>query len=131
MRILLTCLFVLLGSSIAQADTFRETVPRNKSTVVGSRATTLPGCLTGAPPKMKVRVAPKHGKVTFKQVSGKLGEKAGRCAGKTVKGTLVIYKPDRGYKGDDVFKVGFVMNMHVSGTAKVRNVVDKYIIKVK
>ncbi|MCK7610908.1 hypothetical protein [Roseibium sediminicola] len=76
-------------------------------------------------------VPPKHGKVSFKQVSGQLGEKAGRCAGKTVKGTLVIYRPDKGYKGDDVFKVGFVMDMYVSGSAKVRNVVDKYVIKVK
>jgi len=131
MRFFLSFLFVLIVSSIAHADTFRETVPRNKATVVGSRATTLPGCLTGAPPNMKVKQAPKHGKVSFKQVSGKLGEKAGRCAGKTVKGTLVIYQPAKGYKGNDVFKVGFVMDMHVSGTTKVRNVVDKYVIKVK
>ncbi len=129
MRIFLAGLFLLCLSSLSFADTFRESVPRNKSTVVGSRATTLPGCLTGAPPKMKVRVAPKHGKVSFKQVSGKLQE--GRCAGKTVKGTLVIYKPNKGYKGEDVFKVGFTMDMYVSGSAKIRNVVDKYVITVK
>ncbi|WP_422375217.1 hypothetical protein [Roseibium sp.] len=74
-------------------------------------------------------MAPKHGKVSFKQVSGKLQE--GRCAGKTVKGTLVIYKPNKGYKGEDVFKVGFTMDMYVSGSAKIRNVVDKYVITVK
>lgn len=129
MRIFLAGLFLLCLSSLSFADTFRESVPRNKATVVGSRATTLPGCLTGAPPKMKVRVAPKHGKVSFKQVSGKLQE--GRCAGKTVKGTLVIYKPNKGYKGEDVFKVGFTMDMYVSGSAKIRNVVDKYVITVK
>lgn len=131
MRIFLACLFILTFPVTAQADTFRETVPRNKATVVGSRATTLPGCVAGVPPKMKVRQAPKHGKVSFKQVSGKLSEKSGRCAGKTVKGTLVIYKPDRGYKGEDVFKVGFVMDMYEAGSGKIRNVVDKYIIKVK
>ncbi|MCV0427313.1 MAG: hypothetical protein K5905_17770 [Roseibium sp.] len=131
MRLIISCLTLLLISTFAQADTVRETVPANKASVVGSQATILPGCLSGAAPDMKVTMAPKHGTVSFKRTSGTLNEEAGRCAGKTVKGTLVIYKPNRGYRGEDVFKIGFTMDMYVSGSAKIRNVVDKYVIKVK
>jgi hypothetical protein len=131
MRVILSLLILVFASSVAFSDTYRRTIPANKSSVVGSQATIQPGCLSGAPPKMKVTKAPKHGTVSFKRTSGKLNEDAGSCAGKTVKGTLVVYKPNRGYRGQDVFKVGFTMDMYVSGSAKIRNVVDKFVIEVK
>lgn len=131
MRSLILSVLVLLVPALAQADTFRETVPANKTSVVGAHATYGPLCEGGTIPQMKVTQAPKNGSVSFQQVTSKLSEKAGRCAGKTVKGTLVVYKPKRGFRGEDVFRVRFVMNMHTYGTAKIRNVSNKYVINVK
>ncbi|MEL7525522.1 MAG: hypothetical protein AAFN16_07125 [Pseudomonadota bacterium] len=131
MRSLVFSFLLLLTPTFAQADTFRETVPANKTSVVGAHATYGPLCEGGTIPKMKVTQAPKNGSVSFRQVSSKLSEKAGRCAGKTVKGTLVVYKPNRGFRGEDVFRVRFVMDMHTYGTAKIRNVSNKYVIEVK
>lgn len=131
MRTLFLSVLILLFPVLALADTIRETVPANKTSVVGAHATYGPLCEGGTIPKMKVTQAPKNGSVSFQQVSSKLSEKAGRCAGKTVKGTLVVYKPNRGFRGEDVFRVRFVMDMHTYGTAKIRNVSNKYVIKVK
>ena len=131
MRLLLSCLILFLISTLAHADTIRRTIPPNKSSTVGAHATYGPACRAGAIPQFRITKAPEHGTVSFKQVSFKLSEKAGRCAGRNVKGTAVIYKPNRGYRGDDVFKVGFTMDMYVAGSGKIRNVVDKYVIEVK
>lgn len=131
MRIVISLLVLLFSSSIASAETIRREVPANKTSTVGAHATYGPSCTGGAIPKFRVTKAPEHGQVTFKVVSFKLSDKTGRCAGRNVKGTAVIYKPNRGYRGKDVFKVGFKMDMYVSGSAKIRNVVDKYVIEVK
>nr|WP_319386201.1 hypothetical protein [uncultured Roseibium sp.] len=80
---------------------------------------------------MKVTRQPKNGSVSFQQVTRTLSEKAGRCAGRPVKGTVVIYTPNRGFRGEDVFNVRFTMDMHTYGTAKIRNISKKYIIQVK
>ncbi len=131
MRSLLISTLLFLIPAFAQADTIRETVPANKTSVVGAHATYGPLCEGGTIPKMKVTQEPKNGTVSFEQVTRKLSEKAGRCAGKTVKGTLVVYKPNRGFRGEDIFRVRFVMNMHTYGTAKIRNVSNRYVIKVQ
>lgn len=131
MRLFFGFLIAFFVSTAAHADTVRETVPRNKATVVGSGAIYGPDCSAGMIPKFKVKQEPKHGKVSFKVISAKLGEDAGRCAGKTVKGMLVIYQPNKGFRGEDVFAAGFVMNMYTSGAADIRHVVNKYIINVK
>ncbi|MHA7774052.1 hypothetical protein [Roseibium sp. M-1] len=131
MRFVPGLLIALFVSTTAMAETVRATVPPNKATVVGSGAIYGPDCSAGMIPEFKVKQEPKHGKVSFKLITRKLGEGAGRCAGKTVKGMLVIYQPDKGYKGEDVFKAGFVMNMYTSGAADIRHVVNKYVIQVK
>ena len=131
MRIFLGFLFFALFSSVSLADTIRETVPANKTSAVGAHATYGPECESGTVPKMKVTQAPKNGKVSFQQINTKLSEKAGRCAGRPVKGTIVVYKPNRGFRGEDVFKVRFTMDMYDYGSAKIRNVTNRYIIQVK
>lgn len=131
MRIFLGLLFFALFSSVSLADTIRETVPANKTSAVGAHATYGPECESGTIPKMKVTQAPKNGKVSFQQINTKLSEKAGRCAGRPVKGTIVVYKPNRGFRGEDVFKVRFTMDMYDYGSAKIRNVTNRYIIQVK
>ncbi len=131
MRVLLSVIAFFIACTLAQAETVRRTVPANKTSSVGAHATYNQQCHPSAIPKMKVSKAPEHGTVSFKQVSFKLSDRAGRCAGRSVKGTAVYYKPNRGYRGQDVFKVRFTMSMYSAGSAKIRNVVDKYVIDVK
>ncbi|MEO9529805.1 hypothetical protein [Roseibium sp.] len=132
MRILLSFLVLLFVSSLAHAETVRRTVPANKTSGVGSHATyNRSQCVALAIPKMKVSKEPKNGTVSFKQVSFKLSKDAGRCAGRRVNGVAVYYKPNRGFRGKDDFKVRFTMDMYTAGSAKIRNVVDRYIIEVK
>lgn len=131
MRVLLSGLILLLISTVAQADTIRRTIPANKTSTVGAHATYGPYCKAGIIPKFRVTKEPEHGTVSFKQATFELSENAGRCAGHKVKGTAVVYKPKRGYRGKDVFKVGFTMDMYVAGSGKIRNVVDKYVIEVE
>ena len=132
MRLILSALAFAVVLGTAQADTFRRTVPANKTSSVGANATyTRSGCTAGAIPQYKVSKKPQHGEVRFKQVTFKLSKDAGRCAGTKVKGTAIIYKPNRGYRGKDTFKVGYKMDQYVSGSAKIRYVVDRYIVEVK
>jgi hypothetical protein len=119
-------------SSLAHAETIRRTVSANKTTSVGAHATYHRSqCGPLAIPEMKVAKQPKNGTVSFKQATFKLSEKAGPCAGRQVKGTAIYYKPKRGFRGKDEFKVRFTMDMYTAGSAKIRNVVDRYIIEVK
>jgi len=131
MRIFLGLLSLLLLTSFVQAETIRRTVSANKTTSVGAHGTYKQNCQPSAIPRMKVSTPPKNGTVSFKQVSFKLSEDAGRCAGRTVKGTAVYYKPNRGFRGEDVFRVRFTMDMYGHGSGKIRNIVNKYVIKVK
>jgi hypothetical protein len=103
----------------------------NRKTFVGSYASYSSGtCRVGAIPQMKVRQKPKHGKVTFRQITRKLGKGAGRCAGESVKATAVYYTPNRGYRGEDSFSAGYSMPRW-TGSAQTKNITDFFIITVK
>jgi len=131
MRLFLSCLAFFLISSVALADTIRRTVPANRASSVGAQATYSQSTCNGSViPKFEVTKAPEHGKVSFKQATFKLSEKAGKCAGKRVKGTAVIFRPDKGFRGKDTFKVGFKMEKYI-GNGRIRYVVDRYVITVK
>ncbi|GAB4524643.1 MAG: hypothetical protein Tsb0019_26690 [Roseibium sp.] len=131
MRYFLGLFVLVIVSSLAHADTIRREVPANRTSGVGVHGTYSAECRPSAVPRMKVAQAPKNGSVSFKQVSFKLSEDAGRCAGKSVKGTAVYYKPNKGFRGKDQFKVRYSMDMYSHGSAKIRNVVDKYVVEVK
>jgi len=131
MQFLLGFLMVMFVATTAIADTVRRTVSVNKASPVASHSIYNPDCTAGNIPDFKIREAPKHGKVSFQVISVKLDERTGRCAGKDVKASLVVYQPNRGFRGEDNFKVGFVMNMYTSGAADIRNVVKKFVIEVK
>ncbi len=123
---------ILLMCAASQAETYRKTVPANRTSGVGAQAVFSTGdCHAGTPPKMKVRRAPQNGTVSFKQVTFNLSEDAGKCAGRRVAGTAIYYKPARGFRGEDVFSVRYTMDAYTAGSAKIRNVVHKYVIDVK
>ncbi len=65
-------------------------------------------------PKTTIMTAPRHGKISFSRSTTVMDD--GPCKGKTVKATLVLYKSEGGYKGDDYFKVGFTTPQYDDGT---------------
>lgn len=131
MRFLVSILIFMAFHSIAYADTVRKTVPANKVSAVGAHATySQTNCFAGVIPQFRVLREPKHGSVSFKQQVFKLSKDAGRCAGTTVKGTAIYYKPERGYRGKDEFKLGFIMSMY-EGEPRIRNVVNRFVIEIK
>ncbi|MBN9669271.1 hypothetical protein [Roseibium aggregatum] len=131
MRLFLSFFILVLMSAIAHADTTRRTVSANRASTVGIHANyNRHTCSGGALPQFRVTQAPKHGSVSFKQGSFKLNEKAGKCAGQRVKGTVVIFKPKSGFRGEDVFKIGYKMEKY-AGSGRISFLVERYIIKVK
>lgn len=111
----------LLLISPIMAETVKKTVPANRSTVLtGITLFNSMNCDHGPIPKVTLKTSPKHGKVTFKRKVIKIS--SGRCKGKTMSGTLVIYTPKRGYRGQDSFKSQFSYDRYVTGSmAKAYN----------
>ncbi|SHL55782.1 hypothetical protein [Roseibium suaedae] len=123
--------FSLIAVSLpASAKTISDTVPAGRSTVVGSHAVYGPGCVSGPIPDMKVKKQPEHGRVEFRTKILQLSEKAGKCAGKKIKGTLIIYTPKKGFKGPDKFTVQYAYEKYV-GTPRMSFVSDTYKLDVK
>jgi hypothetical protein len=130
-RIFLAITMIMSFAADAFADRVKTTVPKNRKTLVGTYANYAEGtCRAGAIPQMKVTRKPKHGKVSFRQVSGKLGKNAGPCAGETVKGVAVYYTPKSGYRGEDRFSTGYTAFRYV-GSHHIKSISDTYIITVK
>ncbi len=131
MRVLLSFVVLIFLFGNAQAETVRREAPANKSSVVGGHSTfQTMTCSAGAIPQLKLGKKPKNGTVTFRQSSYKLGKDSGRCKGKNVKGMLVVYKPNRGYRGKDTFRVDFLMHRHVAASRPTQ-VSYKYIVDIK
>lgn len=124
--ILISLLFV----SPALAETVSGTVPANRSTALGSVSLfDKSGCAHGPVIRMSLKKVPKHGKVTFKRRAVKLSK--GRCKGHTIKGTVVIYTPNRGYRGRDSFQSRFSYDKHVTGTLDQAYISTNFEIVVK
>ncbi|WP_350333008.1 hypothetical protein [Coralliovum pocilloporae] len=107
----LTFIFLFMGllpASVSFADTHTQTVRANKKTAVYNMAIyNRRHCTYAQMPEVVIVRDPKHGKVTTGKSSQKLSKNTGFCAGKRVKAINVFYKPNRGYRGDDTFKVRF------------------------
>lgn len=130
-RVLLALSLIMSFTAQAFADRVERTVAKNRKTAVGAYSTySRVNCDGGEVPQMRVRMKPKNGKISFAQHSWKMGEDTGRCAGKRVKGTVVYYTPNRGYRGEDKFSVGFTMFKYDEG-ATTKPVSDTYFIQVK
>jgi len=64
-------------------------------------------CYSGAKPKAHITTQPAHGTVTTAWKGFRMGKEAGKCAGKSMHGTLVVYRPAAGYHGPDKVSVVF------------------------
>ncbi|MBD1547529.1 hypothetical protein [Roseibium aggregatum] len=127
-RILLASAITI--ASLAQATAAEQvTVPANRKSMVGSHVIfSRDTCSGSTVPNMRVGRKPKHGKVDFRTVSGKLSE--GRCAGKPMRGKAVFYTPQRGFKGSDNFSVVFEYDYY-EGAARRTSTSYSYDITVK
>lgn len=130
-RIFLALSMIFAFAAEAYAYRVKETVPRNRTTLVGHfGGYAKDTCRAAAIPQVKLQRKPEHGKVTFKQITGTLGKDAGRCAGTRVKGIAVYYTPKRGYSGQDRFSAGHKMFRWV-GSHQTKYISKTFIITVK
>lgn len=130
MRIILGFLALCLFSiAPAMADRISRKAPANKSTIVNNVGTfNTHSCTYGPLPRLKLISKPKHGKVSFK--TSILTMKKGKCRGKKINSTLVIYTPSRGFKGKERFKTRFSFPQYGSSPLP-RYVDDSYSLIVK
>ena len=112
-KLLLTLTFIIASAVSAFAAETR-TVPANRASAIFYYYTsTEDTCYSGGKPKVHITRKPEHGSITTMWKPFRMGKEAGKCAGKPMHGTLVIYKPDAGYHGPD--KVAIVFSGGESG----------------
>lgn len=81
-------------------------VPAGRRSVLFEFSNIDETCQTIGRAKGKVLTEPSHGKVTFEWVSARLGENTRFCKGKYAKVLRISYTPDKGFRGDDTFRIG-------------------------
>lgn len=112
--ILATILSFLLYSPQVLAQTSNITVKAGATTVIyGRYSFDANTCGAMIAPKAKVRSAG-SGKVTIKRQRTRL--KSGRCAGRTVLGTAITYRPKAGFRGKDKVVIGFSGPRYTDGS---------------
>lgn len=109
-RLLLSTAFLLAAltaqPAIAQSNPVQGTVPANQSTVLSSHVlTSRSGCSGAGMPRMHVTRAPAHGTVSFRRERVPLDDIKPMCAGRSATGLLVVYTPNPGFRGRDVFTI--------------------------
>nr|WP_316652488.1 hypothetical protein [uncultured Gellertiella sp.] len=98
----LTCLLAagILMTACAP-ETYKITVPANRSTTLGQVFSYSDNCHVVGRPVVKVTTQPQHGKVTFVWGQRKLGAGAKACKDVVGPTMQVIYTPDPGFHGKD------------------------------
>ena len=130
-RVLLVVALTIASFSSALADQVSKTVAANRKSQVYAHAVyQKQTCLSGPIPNMKVGKKPQNGKVSFQKTTFKLSKQAGYCAGKSIKGTLIYYTPNRNFRGSDRFTVGYSYEAY-PGSSKRKYASTTYNITVK
>lgn len=109
MKIRTVALFVCaaLLAGCAAAEPSRVNVRMNTSTAVGGMTVSDKSCDTVSPPSPVVSTQPKSGQVTFTHGNMKLDPKKTNCGGVPMVGLVVVYTPNKGFRGEDRFTVKF------------------------
>lgn len=114
----------------ALAGTHSRDVAANKSSVVNGHVYyNRHECTSGPIAQVKVKVKPKHGSVKIRRTTYS-PPKGKRCDDKKFNAVLVIYTPQRGYRGKDTFKTNYSMPKYVQGS-QINYYTDTYKINVK
>ncbi len=111
MRLLLKSLltaFLAIASVLPAFAGETRVVPANRASAIFFYYTSSNDtCYSGAKPKVHFTTEPEHGSVTSMWRAVTRTKEDGKCAGKPVHGTLIIYKPNPGYHGPDKVSVTF------------------------
>lgn len=106
MRLLLKvfpALLALVFALPALAET--RDVPANRSSVIAFYYTYINStCAYGSKPRFRVSKQPDHGTISAKWQAYKMGKESRNCAGKPMRGMMIIYTPNKGFRGTDVVK---------------------------
>jgi len=128
-KLLLTSILVIASAVSAFAAETRI-VPANRASAIFFYYTaTNDTCYAGGKPKVHVTRKPEHGSITTMWKPFRMGKEAGKCAGKPMHGTLVVYKPTPGYHGPD--KVSIIFSGGISSGYILRDKEWKINITVK
>ena len=101
-------ILLILTFSIQVFAEKRE-VPANKSSVVLYSVVYDPEtCGSQGRPQTKINQGAAHGNIRFEWFAYKMGKSAYHCNGKPAHGMLVIYTPDKGYRGPDSIKFSLI-----------------------
>ena len=104
----LLTLIVALASTASAFAAETRTVPANRASPIFFYYTAAEDtCYAGGKPKVHITHEPEHGSVTTAWKPFRMGKEAGKCAGKAMHGTLVVYKPTPGYHGPDKVSIVF------------------------
>jgi hypothetical protein len=106
MRLTKTLLAVFAIATASASPVLAEslTIPANRSSNITFWHTYNADCSYGSKPSFKVTKSPEHGTVTARWQARKMDSDTRNCEGKPVKGMLVTYTPNKGYRGTDVVK---------------------------
>jgi hypothetical protein len=103
MRLLLKSLLASLltiASVLPASAAEKRVLPANKASAIMFYYTmSSDTCYAGAKPRVHITHEPEHGTVTTAWKSVRLD--SGKCKGKPIRGTLVVYRPNAGYHGAD------------------------------
>ena len=101
-------ILLILTFSI-QAFAEKREVPAGKSSIILYYVVYNPEtCASGSKPQTKVNQQPAHGTIRFEWFAHKPTKGAYNCNGTLVRGMLVIYTPNKGYRGPDKAKVSLI-----------------------
>lgn len=96
----------VLATTQAYAFDDPITLPANRTSGFATFSANSPDCHMIGKPRMTVPVKPQHGTVSFKWIVSRLGDSAGICKGKQGHMMGVFYTPNKGYRGEDHFRIG-------------------------
>ena len=113
---------LILFPGAAYAESLSTTVSANRTSPIGGFSIyDKANCRHGGKVDYRVKKKPEHGKVSVQFHKTKLGKGAGKCAGRQASGMVVLYTPNRGYRGKDKVTVTFIYDKYVGGHASHRN----------
>lgn len=96
-------------------------VPAGRRTVLFDFSNIDESCQSIGRSKGTVLTEPAHGKVTFEWVSGRLGDGTRFCKGKYAKVLRISYTPDKGFRGEDTFRIGVTSAKFSDGSGTTFN----------
>jgi hypothetical protein len=98
--------FLAIASLLPAFAGETRVVPANRASAIAFYYTySNDTCYSGAKPKVHFTTKPEHGSVTS-MWKAETRDK-GKCKGKPVRGTLIVYRPNPGYHGTDKVSVVF------------------------